>query len=985
VSCPEPEVLSAFSRGRLDSNEQRAVEAHLDGCEACCRVVAELARIYVTDPPQRASRSFAAGPDPDHEPNDETLTDESLPPRARPQLAPGTRLDRYHILEIVGRGGMGVVYAAYDPDLDRKVALKILHERDEPGDDRAQRRLLREAQAMARLSHPNVITVHEARAVDGRVFVSMEFVDGGTLGQWLVTRTPELPRVLAMFRDVGRGLAAAHAAGLVHRDVKPDNVLIGADERPRVTDFGLARPAEDEGDAGAGHPRPGEPTDATGRPLASEPRLLDATLTRAGALVGTPAYMAPEQLRREPATAASDQFGFCVALWEALYGTRPFTGRSLFELATRVVSGTMTEPERDPGVPRWLRQVLLRGLAVRPEDRWPSMHALVERLELHPRRRRRGLLVAAVAATVLVTLSSLASRGLSASADPCEQGDRIVDELWTAGARDEVQRALARGATAYAEDTATLAVERLDHYTAQWAASHRDACEDYHRGGQSDEALDLRGACLDERLRELRALVSVLAQADPEVRRHAVEAVDDLPPLGLCEDVPALRARVPMPEDPGVRARVEELEDGRVRVQAQLRAGRYEEGLLRAGELVEAARVVGYAPLLARTLHDRSIMYQRQARSVDAAADLREAWSLALMAGDDALAADCSVALVFVLAHGVRRFDEAELRTEEARAMIGRVRRHDPRRAEALDASLDEACGQIELQHHRYADAAALYERALAVVERQVGSDGLRVAQTLNALATTRLAQGQWDQALALFQRVLTIRTKHLGPSHPETAQTHNNLGLTLKNMGRLDEAAEQLELALTLAIASLGPTHPSRRMAEMNLAEVYHLQGRHREAADLYTLAFGSEGVSEIENEYVLRRVTHYGFSLAQSGRLAQARTVLELAHARAGELSSPHAVRVLEAELAHVELERGRPERALELLERLASVPAGEPDPLAMDVLLTRARALAAGGRLPQARALLPEIHAAGRKPVHPEDLERLLARLDEDPSAR
>jgi tetratricopeptide (TPR) repeat protein len=984
VPCPEPEVLSAFSGGRLDSNQQRTVEAHLDGCEACCRVVAELARIFVTDQPERVGHSLGAGPD--RGPHDDTLTDESPPKKTRPQLSPGTRLDRYHILEAVGRGGMGVVYAAYDPDLDRKVALKVLHEReDADDDDRAPRRLLREAQAMARLSHPNVITVHEARAVDGRVFVSMEFVDGGTLGQWLATQAPELPRVLAMFRDVGRGLAAAHAAGLVHRDVKPDNVLVGTDERPRVTDFGLARPAEDEGDRGAGDARPSEPVDGPGGPLAGKQRLLDATLTRAGALVGTPAYMAPEQLRREPATSASDQFGFCVALWEALYGTRPFTGGTLFELATRVVSGIMTEPERDPGVPRWLRQVVLRGLSLRPEDRWPSMEALVERLELHPHRRRRGLLVVGATGAVLVTVSLLASRGLSAPADPCARGDRIIDELWTSGRRDEVQRALAQGATTYAEDTATLAVQRLDDYTAQWAASHRDACEDHHHGGQSDEALDLRGACLDERLRELRALVAVLGQADSEVRRHAVEAVDGLPPLGLCEDVPALRVRVPEPEDPDVRARVEELEDARAQVQAQLRAGRYEEGLRRAGELVEAARVVGYAPLLARALYDRSLLYGRQRRPEEATADLREAWSLALGAGDDVLAGDCSVELVFVLAHGLHRFDEAELRIEEARAMIGRVRRHDPRRAEALDANLDEACGQIELQHHRYAEAAALYERALAVVERQAGSDGLRVAQSLNALATARVPQEQWDQAMALFQRVLAIRTKHLGPAHPETAQTHNNLGLTLKNMGRLDEAAEQLERAHALVLASLGPSHPALRMAELNLAEVYHLQGRHREASDLYTLVFGPAGVGEIQDVYVLRRVIHYGFSLAQSGRLSQAREVLELAHARGEALGPRYLVRTIEVELAHIELESGRPERALARLDRLTPPSEDEPGDIVLDAALTRARALAASGELQQAQALLPEIRSAAAKSKHPDDLERLLARLDEDPPAR
>lgn len=312
--------------------------------------------------------------------------------------------------------------------------------------------------------------------------------------------------------------------------------------------------------------------------------------------------------------------------------------------------------------------------------------------------------------------------------------------------------------------------------------------------------------------------------------------------------------------------------------------------------------------------------------------------------------------------------------------MIGRVRRHDPRHAEALDANLDEARGQIELRHHHYANAAELYERALAVVERQAGPESLRTAQALNALASARLPAHEWEQAHALYRRVLSIRSEQLGPAHPETAQAHNNLGLTLKNMGRLDEASEQLERARTLVIASLGPTHPSRRMTEMNLAEVYHMQGRHREAADLYTLAFGPEGVDEIENEWVLRRATHYGLSLAMSGRLSQARRVLGLAHARAGALASSYAVRVIEVELARIELETGEPERALALLEQMVPPEAGEPDGVALDLALTRARALAASGRRRQARALLTEISAATSKPVHPEDLEELLARLEE-----
>ncbi|HET6583005.1 MAG TPA: serine/threonine-protein kinase, partial [Nannocystaceae bacterium] len=229
------------------------------------------------------------------------------------RLARGTTLGRYVVLERIGSGGMGVVYAAYDPQLDRKVALKLLHAREErDGDSGGRARVLREAQAMARLSHPNVVAVHDVGVVDDTLFVAMEFVEGVTLGHFIAAGSRRWNEVLDVFEPAGRGLAAAHAAGLVHRDFKPDNVMIGNDGRVRVMDFGLARAAAEittESSEGSG----GSIVELSG---------VDR-LTRTGALVGTPAYMAPELLAGGNADARSDQFAFCVALHRALYGTAP--------------------------------------------------------------------------------------------------------------------------------------------------------------------------------------------------------------------------------------------------------------------------------------------------------------------------------------------------------------------------------------------------------------------------------------------------------------------------------------------------------------------------------------------------------------------------------------------------------------------------------------------------------------------------------------
>src|SRR5258708_23662444 len=270
---------------------------------------------FLETPPD-ASSAIAAQTSPE--------VDQTQPHQAeRSEIGRGLSLGRYIVLNKLGRGGMGVVYAAYDPELDRKVAVKLLRaEADTKSNARAaQARLLREAQAMARLSHPNVISVHDVGALRTQVFIAMEFVEGKTLTRWLKEK-PLTPReIVQTFLQAGKGLAAAHAAGLVHRDFKPDNVLIGNDGRIQLLDFGFARAVEDV----VGY-APTLPPQVVASGL-STPRQLEARLTRSGAFLGTPAYMAPEQLLRTTIDARADPFSFCVALYEALYGKRPLSAQ----------------------------------------------------------------------------------------------------------------------------------------------------------------------------------------------------------------------------------------------------------------------------------------------------------------------------------------------------------------------------------------------------------------------------------------------------------------------------------------------------------------------------------------------------------------------------------------------------------------------------------------------------------------------------------
>ncbi len=318
-------------------------------------------------------------------------------------LEPGARIGRYLILERVGSGSMGVVYGAYDPELDRKIALKLLRG-GQPGQDEvvARGRLLREAKAMARLAHPNVVVVHDVGVFEGQVFLAMEFLGGGTLRSWLASAPRAARDVLKVVVAAGRGLMAAHAAGLVHRDFKPENVLLDKEGRPRVVDFGLARDAiadcestETALDAAA----------VTARLNSSSSHGHLDTLTSSGAVVGTPAYMAPEQIAGEPTTERSDQFSFCVALYEALYGQRPFTGESLLQVFHNVNRGNLAPVSEDHEVPAWIRRALVRGLRSEPGERWPSMAALTVALEDDPAdRHRRWFLSGVGIAVVLATL-----------------------------------------------------------------------------------------------------------------------------------------------------------------------------------------------------------------------------------------------------------------------------------------------------------------------------------------------------------------------------------------------------------------------------------------------------------------------------------------------------------------------------------------------------------------------------------------------------
>jgi serine/threonine protein kinase/tetratricopeptide (TPR) repeat protein len=291
----------------------------------------------------------------------------------------GKVLGRYVVTGNLGGGGMGMVYAAYDPELDRKVAIKLMRPvaSGSVSASEGRGRLLREAQAMARLSHPNVIAVHDVGTFGEQVFIAMEHVDGSTLTKWLCQQKRPWREIVSMLVQAGRGLAAAHAAGILHRDFKPDNVLVGDDGRARVLDFGLARAAH-VGD-GTDNQIPDEPARAE-KKLCAPSGMLRVALTETGKLMGTPSYMAPEQLMGQAADEKTDQYSFCVALYQGVYGELPFRGEDVPALLREMTQGTLHHLRRTSQVPTWLHRTIAQGLSSTPSDRHPSMNALIDRL-----------------------------------------------------------------------------------------------------------------------------------------------------------------------------------------------------------------------------------------------------------------------------------------------------------------------------------------------------------------------------------------------------------------------------------------------------------------------------------------------------------------------------------------------------------------------------------------------------------------------------
>ncbi len=724
-------------------------------------------------------------------------------------------LGRYRVLEQLGAGGMGLVYRARDDELDRTVAVKLV--RADVLDARGaegRAMILREARALAQLSHPNVVQVHDVGELDGQVFIAMELVEGRTLRAWVDELSGRRRRrwsaIVARFLEAGEGLAAAHERGLVHRDFKPENVLVGDDGRVRVMDFGLA--ARGEAPSGAGSPA------AAGEVAA-----------QADMNMGTPAYMAPEQLARREVTARSDQYSFCVALHEALYARHPFELEDRDRLVRAILEGRPRPAPRGSGVPRWLRVAVERGLASDPSRRWPSMRALLTELRRGQVRAQRWIFAGA-----LVVVGGLSAYAWSTRQRPCTSDEDPLANVWDDAMRGLIQEVFHSSELAFADDSWIAVRRQLDDYTGRWVERRLEACQEHHRRMLSGELYDLRVACLERRRASVGALTELLAQADASVIRNAASATEKLEPLEPCADTERLRARLRLaaPEEELVEA-VLSVRSSLARARALAAVGRVETAQRQVSALAEVD-ALRYRPLRAEQQLLLGELELEATRFVEGERALVEASTVAEATRHDAVAAEAMSLLVFALtSQGGEQLDDAERWAQLAAAKIEREQLVGDVRATLANnqGRLAQARGEPER-------ALAFYEQALERAASVHGDDSHRYARAVNNRGAALQVLGQRERALEDYRRSLAIDERLLGESHPDLAHPLNNIGTAQRELGDIASAAESFRRALTVIERSLGAEHEDYAIVVNNLGTTLKDQGELAEARSLYTRA---------------------------------------------------------------------------------------------------------------------------------------------------
>lgn len=878
---------------------------HLTTCATCQERVRHL----------RAQRTMDLGS------GEAGASSESLP-------EPGVMVGPYRVLAELGRGGMGVVYTAYHPVLDRQVALKL------PGRPRVGEPLMervREAQAMARVSHPNVVQVHDAGVWRGQVYLVMERVQGETLSSWLAREPRPWRRVLEVLLGAGHGIEAAHAAGVVHRDFKPENVLVEASGRARVTDFGLARAFES-----SLPPAPGAPS--------APPTDLARTFA------GTPAYVAPEQLAGAPPDPKSDQFSFCVTAWEALAGARPFPTTELY------LSGGASPPIfRGASVPRRIVRVLRRGLSVDPQERYRDMTELLQALAVSRVRRAVGM---TVGLSMIAVLGLLAWDYQERQASTCRAFRTASERVWGADSRSRAHQAFLATGRPWAEVTWRNVDRSVAGYAEAWSAHRSEACLLGQKGQANAVQLASRVTCLDRRYEELEALVRLLSEAQGDVVDNAARAVGRLSPLSQCSNLAVLDDPLLPPESEPQRV---ELRRALAEVRVQAGAGRQKSARAALLALVEQARRLGdraleQAGTLALGEVEVALDDPEGARR-----EFERAALLALARRDDSQAAVALAQQASVVGWRLHRPDEGARLAEWAEVLARRS--GAPTQVLALVA---ESRGDLAWEAGQPEQASSHYREAVELYTLAGGAESLDVLRATDGLAWALMDAGRYSEAERSIRSALAGRQRLLGEHHPATALSWVSLGQLMVLQERFVEALEPIRQAIAIADQA-GPdaSPPLIPLADLAEAELGagQLAAAASTAARLSTLATG-------RGEYLeALDLDRQGQILLAQGKAVEAARCFSSAIDKVEAVIGPDSLR-LGTFLEHgarAQLALAAFPKALTLAER-AVVRAKPGSLIHREALLTAGRALAGVGRRAEAIATYERVLTLAKSPDWP-----------------
>jgi tetratricopeptide (TPR) repeat protein len=908
VACLQESQALAFVAGDLDVAGRSFVEGHVDECAACRQLLAELVRRRASTTPDRlATDETAVASDADPK-----------PPAAEDPWPPGTRVGRYVVLARLGQGAMGTVVRAEDIELGRPVALKRLHAE---ADAESRARLLREARSAAQLAHPSVVTVHEVGEHDGTPFLAMELVDGVTLTAWLRERTRPVREIVGVVAQAGRGLVAAHERGLVHRDFKPDNVLVDRAGRARVADFGLARAVDTA------------QTETSGK--------LDARLARmtaSGSLAGTPAYMAPELVDGGAPDARSDQYAFAVTLHEALRGQHPFAGDSAAKLWIEMAEGRIRAGGRR--VPAWLDRHVRRGLEVDPAKRWPDVASFVAAIEKPP---RRALWLAGAGAVAAAGAIAVVAMRTPSAAPSC---DDIASDYQPNIKQDALARAI--------PDPGQLALanKAIDRFTRDFRKALRESCRATQAGTQSVALGDKRTACL-ERAKRTAWFVTSGITSGIDKRPGLATLLEELPDPTACNDPEWLERASPLPAAQADR-------DALVVAAADLvRAdkARDDGDLAQASKLLEqigaTAQRLGDRALEARAALVRAEIARDRGDMAQAELDAMDAWTAASTGGDADLITKAQLALLTATASRDRR-------AVDGFAGLGDV----PETPNG--ARLIAAYGDALMAAGRFADGEAQYRRAQALRDKVLPAGDVELALGMQRIGAALVIQKRAKEALPILEAAHATVDKAFPPLRREAIDGVRYLAMAEEELGHLDRSLALRREVLARRTKVLG--------ADSGLA----LDARGEVARALADLGYDDEAISELEAVIAgFLRLSGDGSvnaadariklanKLISVGRIAEADDALAKAvpvMAQAHGADSPYAM-VGEYALVRAYTERAKPiklDEATRLLDHMEPVFAklfGRPSQPVGAVVYSRSRIAFARGDAKRALALVDD----------------------------